>query len=336
MSWKSIAGAACLATLASVLAGCSKDADPTQIATTRASSDASSETERQPARAAQGASAALPASTPLAERLDCLREAGGVLVVAHRGGPNRNHPENAIETFERAFRAGALGMEIDIAQSRDGVLFLMHDDDLERTTTGEGLVGETDWTDIESLNLETYSRETSFHPPTLDAALDWAVSNRALVELDKKRSTSLDAILDAVEAHKAANNVLFITYTDDQAVEAHQRSADIVITASVDSLAHLDRLLARGVDPERLVAWAGTEHPDPDLWRDLRARGVEVAFGTLGPYGSRFDDVYWADDDGTEYRDLVDEGVSLIATDLSDKVSRVLEEDQDKARTCGF
>lgn len=280
--------------------------------------------------------AALPPGAPLSERLDCLRETGATLVIAHRGGPDRNHPENAIESFERSYSAGALGMEIDIAESADGVLFLMHDDDLERTTTGSGQISETSWADIENLRLETYSSETEFRPPTLDAALAWAVEKNALVELDKKRSTSYDGIIDAVEAHGAQNNVLMITYTDDQAVDLHTRSPELVITATVNSVAHLDELIRRGVNTDNLLAWTGTERPNPDLWQALAQRGVESVFGTLGPRGDRLDDVYWEDRDGSEYDALADGGATIVVTDYSDRVSRQLATRQARARACGF
>lgn len=308
------------------LAACGPAPDPTDNAITIPTANA-----LQPA-----VNAAIPPGAPLSARLDCLRETGAALVIAHRGGPTRDYPENALETLARTQAAGALGMEIDIAESADGVLFLMHDDDLERTSTGDGPISETSWSEIERLNLETYTTETGYHPPTLDSALAWAVRNNALVELDKKRSTSYDGIIDAVEANGAENNVLMITYTDEQAVELHARAPDLVITATVNSPSHLDELIRRGVKPENLIAWTGIERPDPELWRALAEKGVETAFGTLGRRGERLDDLYWEDRDGAEYDDLADGGATLIVTDYSDRVSRQLAPRQALAKACGF
>ncbi len=305
---------------------CGPEPDPTATASVDPSAAAP---QSEPAHT-------LAPGAPLSARLDCLRQTGAALVIAHRGGPTRDYPENAIESFQRSYDAGALGMEIDIAESSDGVLFLMHDDDLDRTTSGTGDVSETSWADIETLRLETYSTETDFRPPTLDAALAWAVETNALVELDKKRSTSYDGIIDAVEAASAQNNVLMITYTDDQAADIHARAPDLVITATVNSPAHLDELISRGVNPENLLAWTGTERPDPDLWRALADRGVETVFGTLGRRGDRLDDLYWEDRNGSEYDALADDGATFIVTDYSDRVSRQLAPRQARARACGF
>lgn len=259
-----------------------------------------------------------------------------MLVIGHRGGPTRDYPENAIQTFDRTLKAGAPAMEIDIAETKDGVLMLMHDDELDRTTTGTGLVSDHSWDEISKLKLETYSKGTDFAPPTLAAALDWAVRNNVVVELDKKRSAAFEPIIAAVRTAKAENNVFIITYTDDQAAEVHQKAPDLVITATVNSVAHLDELLAKGVKADRLVAWTGVEDPNPGLWKEMAARGIESAFGTLGPRSTSLDGKYWKDNDGSEYNTLVEGGLAILVTDITAKVSRQLSAPAQKAKTCGL
>jgi glycerophosphoryl diester phosphodiesterase len=324
-----------VAALAAALAGCNRPSDPTAAAITDLPGGVTA-----PAAAAAPATAqtsTLPAGAGLAQRIDCLREKGGTMVIAHRGGPTRDYPENALETFARTLAAGASAMEIDIAESRDGVLFLMHDDDLARTSTGEGSVSETSWTDIEKVKLETYSTVTEFAPPTLDAALAWAVANDVLVELDKKRSTSFDGIIDAVERAGAQNHVLLITYTEEQAIDVHRRAPNLVITASIETMEQLDRLVAAGVREDHLVAWTGTQAPNPQLWQALAARGVESVFGTLGRRGERLDDRYWEDGNGAEYDTIADDGLTFLVTDMSDKVSRQLRDTEAAPmQACGW
>jgi glycerophosphoryl diester phosphodiesterase len=319
-------------------AACGGPEDPTATASTtpvQAPASAPS-TEPTPTQAGDNAYLRRIDTGPLSGRLDCLRRMGGVLVIGHRGGPTREYPENAIETLDRTLKAGTPAMEIDIAQTKDGVLVLMHDDELDRTTTGEGLVSERSWDEISKLKLETYSKATSFAPPTLAAALDWAVKNNAVLELDKKRTAAFDPIIAAVRKAKAENNVFIITYTDDQAVEVHQKAPDLIITATVNSLVHLDELLAKGVKADRLVAWTGVETPNPALWQGLGERGIESAFGTLGPRSSSLDGKYWEDDDGSEYDALVEGGASILVTDITDKTSRQLSSPARKAKSCGL
>lgn len=52
------------------------------------------------------------------------------LVLAHRAGPDGRFPENSIAAARAAAKAGADGIEIDLRASRDGILFVHHDEAL--------------------------------------------------------------------------------------------------------------------------------------------------------------------------------------------------------------
>ena len=58
------------------------------------------------------------------------------IVVAHRGDHTAAH-ENSLEAIERAIRAGADYVELDVRATRDGELALMHDATVDRTTDGQ-------------------------------------------------------------------------------------------------------------------------------------------------------------------------------------------------------
>ena len=313
-----------------VIAGCGGPNDPAATASTETPAPAA-----KPAESPKPAESATPAG-PFAARLDCVRKSGGVVLIGHRGGPTRDYPENAIETFARTYEAGTKVLEIDIAETKDRQLVLMHDDDLDRTTTGTGLVADHTLADIQSLKLETGTKLTSFSPPTLAAALDWAVKSGAILELDKKRSAPFASVISAIRAAKAENNVILITYTDDQAIEVHKRNPDLVITATIDTIARLDRVLAGGVKPDNLIAWTGVERPQPGLWQELSARGIESAFGTTGPRGTSLDTLYWEDREGSEFNALVDDGLAILVTGLTDKTGRQLAGPRQKSAACGL
>ncbi len=273
----------------------------------------------------------------LPELFDCLRENGAVAIAAHRGGPAPGFPENAIETLQQNFDAGIRVFEIDIAETADGQLFLLHDRDLDRTTTGSGPVSGSSWSDVRALALEDSEGQlTPFAPPTLSVALNWAVEQKAILELDRKPTTSFERIISAVREAGAENNVIMISYNDEQAAEIARLAPDLSMTATARGKRDIDRLVAGGVDQRRLIAWLGTNAPDAAANARVANEGVEAAFGTLGRPGKRLDDQYWSDGSGSEYADLVSDGIVLIATDTPVRVANYLDTD-DLARTaCGL
>lgn len=290
-------------------------------------------TEAPPVEAAVEASVVAEAPLaveipPLPGLFDCLRKTGGVVVAAHRGGGAPGYPENAVETMAYGLERGVKVFEVDIATSRDGVLFLHHDDRFGRTADATGYVSDTKWTDIAKIRLKDEDGTvTDFHPPKLTDALIWAKQNGAILELDRKKTTGFREIFEAVKAADAAANVIMISYNDEEAAEIAKLDPGLMMTASARGGRDIQRLEGLGVDRTRIIAWTGTERPDPPAFERLVKEGVEPAFGTLGRKGERLDDLYWADGDGVEYQRLVDDGVVLIATDEPYRVADWLDAD---------
>jgi glycerophosphoryl diester phosphodiesterase len=73
------------------------------------------------------------------------------LSVAHRGH-SIAYPENTLETYRKAIELGAEMIECDVNITRDGILVMMHDPTLDRTTTGTGRVSAATWEEIERLD----------------------------------------------------------------------------------------------------------------------------------------------------------------------------------------
>jgi glycerophosphoryl diester phosphodiesterase len=61
----------------------------------------------------------------------------GLRIGAHRGDPEAA-PENTLAAFDAGAALGVDYIETDVQRTADGVLVLLHDDDLDRTTSGNG------------------------------------------------------------------------------------------------------------------------------------------------------------------------------------------------------
>jgi glycerophosphoryl diester phosphodiesterase len=95
------------------------------------------------------------------------------VVIAHRGA-SRVAPENTMVAFRRALDLGADGIELDVHETRDGALVVMHDFTLTRTTGAHGFVHDHDAAYVRRLDAGswfdlTYARE---RVPLLAEVLD--------------------------------------------------------------------------------------------------------------------------------------------------------------------
>lgn len=120
------------------------------------------------------------------EKIDNLKNSHNkeIIVVAHRGDW-RNAPENSLQAIKNCIEMGVDMVEIDIRETKDGQLVLMHDKTINRTTNGTGLV--KDWTldSLKTLQLLDGLRVPTQHSiPTLKEALQLA-KGKILINLDK-------------------------------------------------------------------------------------------------------------------------------------------------------
>ena len=74
-----------------------------------------------------------------------------MLIIAHRGGPDRA-PENTLAAFRTAIAIGADGVELDCQRSKDGALVVIHDETVDRTTSGKGQVGDLTLAQLRALD----------------------------------------------------------------------------------------------------------------------------------------------------------------------------------------
>jgi len=110
----------------------------------------------------------------------------GVIVVAHRGA-SKFAPENTLPAFERAIELGADLIEMDVRQTRDGELILMHDETVDRTTDGSGAVEQLTLAQIRALDAGSWFGDAfrGVRVPTLRQALA-AIRGQARPDIDFK------------------------------------------------------------------------------------------------------------------------------------------------------
>lgn len=204
-------------------------------------------------------------------------ESGFVHVCAHRGH-SIDVPENTIPAIEEAARHGATVCEIDVVLTRDEEVVLIHDEFLDRTTTGDGRVATYDLADLKKLDAGTWldARFAGTRVPTLAEALEAAraYGMGLLVEIKERQRADLmiERLARVLEGQNAVDDVLVISFDHPSLLRMQARLPGV----GTEIITH-----ARHVDPAALARRAGcasvaieAEMFHPDDARALHAVGI--------------------------------------------------------------
>ena len=243
------------------------------------------------------------------------------LISVHRGGPMKGFPENCLETFENATAYQPVIIEFDVALSKDSALVIMHDDKLDRTTTGTGLIGNYTYAELQQINLkDNEGTETSFKIPTLDQVLSWG-KNKVLFTIDLKEGVPYSRIIDAIRKTHSESNSIVITYKANQAAELHKLAPDLMISATVKGKEDLERLNRMGVPNNRIVAFVGVSEPDKAVYEYLHSKGISCILGTMGNLDKRAA----VNPNRKVYYTLVANGANILSSDSLQQAGNELD-----------
>ncbi|MGG7056924.1 glycerophosphodiester phosphodiesterase [Clostridium tertium] len=106
---------------------------------------------------------------------------------AHRGASS-DYPENTILSLKEGIKSGAKGLEIDVHKSKDNKLVVIHDEDIERTFMGRGLVKDFTLAELKSFkNRKKLFRDNEeCRIPTLKEVLDLIKDKDILLNIELK------------------------------------------------------------------------------------------------------------------------------------------------------
>lgn len=233
-------------------------------------------------------------------------------VIAHRGA-SAAAPENTLAAFRLAHERGARMVELDARLTRDGVLVVIHDSTLERTTDGRGRVIETD-----SASLALLDAGSWFAPafrgeriPTLEAALGFLAGLDLAVNVELKSDPGQEARTGA----EAARLIARVWPSDGPPVLISSFQEETLLAAR-----HAVPELPRGLLRERAGAdWRAAmercacstlhlaaHHLDESLLRELYREAVPVLVYTVN--------------DPREAKRLFDLGVRALFTDVPEAI----------------
>jgi glycerophosphoryl diester phosphodiesterase len=221
-------------------------------------------------------------------------------VVGHRGASG-HAPENTMASFALAVEMGADLVECDVHLSADGVPVVIHDETLERTTAGAGLV-----------QAHTAAQLAALGVPTLDELLAWAATRIPLSIEVKHGPLYYEGLVEKsvalVRKHGMLDTTLLISFDHFAILRVKQLEPSIACGALFAARPVDGPAIARACRADALLPhWAFVT---PDVVEQAHAAGLAVSV--------------WTCNDDVSIGAALAAGVDGIATDYPDRVRAAL------------
>jgi glycerophosphoryl diester phosphodiesterase len=222
------------------------------------------------------------------------------LVIAHADDTGQGlWPGNTMTYLEGAAALGVDILEVDAHMTRDGVLVLMHDDTVDRTTNGKGRIRDLTLAELRALEVaHHWTQDGTTYPyrgqglrvPTLEEAFRRFPSYPMLVEIKQASPSMAEPLCRMIRAHGKEQTVLVASFQDEAMAEFRAACAAVATSAAPDEIKRfvaLDKAwLAGAVSPDYLafqvpITYHGITVVTPAFVAGARQRGVQVHVWTI-------------------------------------------------------
>ena len=160
-----------------------------------------------------------------------------MIIIGHRGGAALA-PENTLACYRKGIEAGADMIEIDIHLTRDGHVVVCHDQSVDRTTNGKGLIRELTLNEIRQLHIvDRNGNQTNERIPTLEEVFQLFQEVRSngnpcqlLIEIKRTRNIYQgleEKLLEQIYQNKASNWVTVQSFNDFALEHIHKLDSSI-------------------------------------------------------------------------------------------------------------
>ena len=204
-----------------------------------------------------------------------------VLVASHRAAHNQ-YPENSLAAIREAIRIGVDVVELDVRETKDSVLVIMHDKTITRTTGHPGNVKDYTYQELLQFPLLHNGQPTAEKIPTFEQALQ-LVKGKVMLDIDFKEGSAEAArkTCALVNATQTTSQVLFFLYAAKYAPMLHEMDKNIPIMPRAHNAAETDAIMQQG-------KYAAI-HIDDSFYSDslmsrVRAHGERIWINALGQY----------------------------------------------------
>ena len=235
------------------------------------------------------------------------------LISGHRGCHIKGFPENSIAAMTNTLQQTPAFFEIDPRLTKDSVIVLLHDDTLDRTTTGTGKLADYTWEQVKQLKLkDSEGNITPYRVPMLSEAIEWA-RGKTILNLDKK-DVPFAMIAAIIRKHKAGAFVMLTVHTAEQAKYYYDDDPKRMFSAFVKTQQALDEYVKAGIPTSNMIAYIGSENKEANktLIDTLHQRGIMCMISAAPVYDKLRDSAARA----AAYQQTITMDADILESDL--------------------
>ncbi len=143
-----------------------------------------------------------------------------MIKVGHRGA-RAYEPENTVRSFRKAVEMGVDAVELDIRKTKDNELVVIHDENVKKTTNGNGLVS-----DLTLQQIKGFSTDKNDKIPTLKEAFE-AIDKKVIVFVELKETGYEDQVLQVIDKMNRKKSVVVVSFLEDALKKVRQLDPEI-------------------------------------------------------------------------------------------------------------
>lgn len=138
-------------------------------------------------------------------------------IFAHRGYSGI-YPENTMLAFKKAVECGVDGIELDVQLTKDGEVVIIHDETIDRTTNGKGLVVDYTYEELEKFDASFKFRDYGFNKiPTLREYFELVKDLKLVTNIELKTGINEylgieKKVLDLIKEYKIEDRVIISSF----------------------------------------------------------------------------------------------------------------------------
>lgn len=153
-----------------------------------------------------------------------------VINYAHRGA-STYYPENTLRAFYEGIRMQANGIETDIQCSKDGVLVLFHDQDLQRVVSKEGCIADFTYEELLEMDFGAFRGDTLSGESivTLEEFLIHFGKKNLVFSLEIKQEGVEATSLEMVKKYHCEEKVIFTSFFKQSLIELRKLDPTICL-----------------------------------------------------------------------------------------------------------